>query len=36
MMGEHKLKEIVFLCIEDSSDKRPSAEELTEMLRQEC
>ena len=36
MMGEHKLKEIVFLCIEDSSDKRPSAEKLTEMLRQEC
>ena len=36
MMGEHKLKEIVFLCIEDSSDKRPSAEELTEMLQQEC
>ena len=36
MMGEHKLKEIVFLCIEDSSDKRPSAEKLTEMLRQAC
>ena len=35
MMGEHKLKEIVFLCIEDSSDKRPSAEELTKMLQRE-
>ena len=36
MMGEHKLKEIVFLCIEDVSERRPSAEELTEMLREEC
>lgn len=35
MMGEHQLKEIVFHCIEDSSDRRPSAEELTEMLRRE-
>ena len=35
-MGEHKLKEIVFLCIEESSDRRPSAEELTKMLQREC
>ena len=34
-MGEHKLKEIVFLCIEESSDRRPSAEELTKMLQWE-
>ena len=35
-MGEHKLKEVVFRCIEESSDRRPSAEELTKMLQREC
>ena len=32
MMGEHMLKNIVLCCIEDSSDKRPCAEELIELL----
>ncbi|PFX20191.1 LRR receptor-like serine/threonine-protein kinase FEI 1 [Stylophora pistillata] len=32
MMGEHKLKEIVFKCIEDSSERRPGAEELIELF----
>ena len=32
MMGEHKLKDIVFCCIKDSPKTRPSAEELAELF----
>ena len=32
MMGEHKLKDIVFCCIKDSPKKRPSAKELAELF----
>ncbi|XP_066017104.1 uncharacterized protein [Pocillopora verrucosa] len=32
MMGEHKLKDIVFYCIKDSPKKRPSAKELAELF----
>ena len=34
-MGEHKLKEIVLRCIEDSSKNRPSAEEVSKRLQYE-
>ena len=34
-MGGNKLREIVLQCIEDSSEERPSAEEVFEMLRNE-
>ena len=31
-MGEHRLKEIVLCCIEDDSNKRPSAKEVADWL----
>jgi len=34
-MGEHKLKKIVLWCIEDSSEERPSAEEVSKWLQNE-
>ena len=34
-MGEHRLKEIVLRCIEDSSEDRPSAEEVSKWLQKE-
>ena len=32
MMGEHKLKDIVFCCIKNSPKMRPSTEELAELF----
>lgn len=34
-MGEHKLRGLVLQCIEDTSEERPRAEELSEMLQNE-
>ena len=32
MMGEHRLKDIVFCCIKNSPKMRPSIEELAELF----
>ena len=32
MMGEHRLKDIVFCCIKNSPKMRPSTEELAELF----